>query len=185
MTRNDRFRAALDHIYKNGLATDQKEVAEKTGITETTLSRIVNDRVKKPSEETIRSLNEGFGFIFDPEYFRGGTPYLLMEDSIYYQQHPEENVFDARYIPYGQRQQLTPPTEKENAASLIDLAAKLIKEVEAIRLQLNQELAETRNLREQLSTMLTTISRHHGVEYSINHNYGYPAAVAEDSNNNQ
>ena len=64
MVRNERFRVALDYLYKNGLVADQRELSEKIGVSETSISQILNNRVKKPSESTIRKLNEAFGNIF-------------------------------------------------------------------------------------------------------------------------
>ena len=79
MVRNERFRVALDYLYKNGLVADQRELSEKIGISETSISQILNNRVQKPSESTIRKLNEAFGNIFNPEYFRCNSDQLLAE----------------------------------------------------------------------------------------------------------
>lgn len=64
---NELFAHAIHRLYKTGKAKDQKELASMTGITETTISRILNDRVKRPSEETIRKLTEVFPDAFDFE----------------------------------------------------------------------------------------------------------------------
>ena len=82
MIRNERFRVALDYLYKNGLVADQRELSEKIGVSETSISQILNNRVKKPSESTIRKLNEAFGNIFNPEYFRCNSENMLAEDTI-------------------------------------------------------------------------------------------------------
>ena len=34
MVRNERFRVALDYLYKNGLVADQRELSEKIGVSE-------------------------------------------------------------------------------------------------------------------------------------------------------
>lgn len=77
---NALFAAAVDYLYKYKGVADQKELAEKTGITETTISRILNDKVKRPSEDTLRKLNAAFGYIFNMAYFRGEDTYMLLED---------------------------------------------------------------------------------------------------------
>ena len=69
MIRNERFRVALDYLYKNGLVADQRELSVKTGLSQKSISHILNNRVQNPSEATIRKLNEAFGNIFNPEYF--------------------------------------------------------------------------------------------------------------------
>ena len=69
MVRNECFRVAIDYLYKNGLVVDQKELSEKTKLSQTAISRILNNRVKEPSEASIRKLNEAFGNLFGS----GGT----------------------------------------------------------------------------------------------------------------
>ena len=78
---NELFVKALDWLYANGKVKDQKELAAKTGITETTISRILNDKVKKPSEDTLRKLNNAFGGIFNMAYFRGENIYMIADDT--------------------------------------------------------------------------------------------------------
>ena len=82
MVRNERFRVALDYLYKNGLVADQRELSEKIGVSETSISQILNNRVKKPSESTIRKLNEAFGNIFNPEYFRCNSEHMLADEPV-------------------------------------------------------------------------------------------------------
>ena len=60
MIRNERFRVALDYLYKNGLVADQRELSVKTGLSQKSISHILNNRVQNPSEATIRKLNEAF-----------------------------------------------------------------------------------------------------------------------------
>ena len=79
MIRNERFRVALDYLYKNGLVADQRELSVKTGLSQKSISHILNNRVQNPSESTIRKLNEAFGNIFNPEYFRCNSDQLLSE----------------------------------------------------------------------------------------------------------
>lgn len=80
---NELFVKALDWLYANNKVKDQKELAAVTGITETTISRIVNDKVKKPSEDTLRKLNNAFGGIFNMEYFRGKNIHMIADDALH------------------------------------------------------------------------------------------------------
>ena len=68
---NRRFARALDHLYQHKLVKDQKELAAMTGITETTISRILNDKVRHPSDESVRKLSLCFPGVFNPEWLRG------------------------------------------------------------------------------------------------------------------
>lgn len=72
--KNELFMAAIDHLYKERLVSSQKELAEKIGISEPSLSRIKNNR-KFVGDETLRKMNDAFGGIFNMAYFRGdGVP---------------------------------------------------------------------------------------------------------------
>ena len=90
--KNQLFKVAVDYIYQEHLAGSQGELAKKIGISESSLSRIMNDR-KSVGDDTLRKMNEAFGGIFNMAYFRGEDPQcMLMEDLAYYKQHPEERL---------------------------------------------------------------------------------------------
>ena len=78
--KNECFMVAIDHIFKEGMVDSQKELAEKIGITESTLSRIKNNK-KFVGDETLRKMNEAFGGIFNMAFFRAKSVYLLKEDA--------------------------------------------------------------------------------------------------------
>ena len=89
--KNVIFANVYDWLRKENMIAGQKDLAKKTGITENTLTNILNGKTSV-SDKTIHKLNEGFGFIFNPQYFRGQSIHLLMEDVAYYEQHPEEDI---------------------------------------------------------------------------------------------
>lgn len=79
---NGLFAEAVNYLIDNGKVKDQQELSALTGITSTTISRILNDKVKQPSAETMQKLFDAFPGLFNPKYFRGESVYLLMEDYI-------------------------------------------------------------------------------------------------------
>jgi len=90
--KNELFRVAVDYLFREKKVGSQKELAEKIGITEPSLSRVMNGG-RTVSDKTIYKMNEAFGGIFNMAYFRGEDPIcMLMEDLIYYKQHPEERL---------------------------------------------------------------------------------------------
>ena len=154
MVRNECFRVALDYLYKNGLVADQKELSEKTKLSQTAISRILNHRVKEPSEATIRKLNEAFGNIFNPEYFRGHSIHLLMEDLEYAQKHPEEDISSPQYVPFDERQKQASEPEQTYQAipgwadSIIQLLSSQVKTIEDLRrevVSLRQEITKLKS----------------------------------------
>lgn len=80
MTKNERFKKALDWLYSEGLVGDQQELSSMTGINEATISRILNDKVRQPSPETIRKLVSKFRDI-DPAYLRGESESVTVQQS--------------------------------------------------------------------------------------------------------
>ena len=153
MVRNECFRVAMDYLFKNGMISDQSELSQLTGISETSISRILNNRVKEPSEATIRKLNEAFGNIFNPEYFRGHSIHLLMEDVAYYAQHPDKDPYSHRYAPIEERAETAEPEEYYSAIpkwadSIIQLVTDQVKTIEDLR-------REIYTLREELHAVLT------------------------------
>ena len=90
--KNELFRVAVDYLFREKKVGSQKELAEKIGITEPSLSRVMNGG-RTVSDKTIHKMNEAFGGIFNMAYFRGEDPHcMLLEDLIYYKQHPEERL---------------------------------------------------------------------------------------------
>lgn len=153
MVRNECFRVAMDYLFKNGLIADQAELSKLTGISETSISRILNNRVKEPSEATIRKLNDAFGNIFNPEYFRGKSVFMLVEDEMYYSMHPEENPFKQK------KAESTNEQSNQNdlpawADNLIGIMSEQVKQNEALNRELRQSIAEVHALRDELRSML-------------------------------
>jgi transcriptional regulator with XRE-family HTH domain len=93
---NDLFSIAVKWLCDNGKVKDQKELAERTGITETTISRILNDKVKRPSDATVRKLMKTFPGLFNPDYFEGKSIYMLMEDLLHARMQVEEKKQDSQ-----------------------------------------------------------------------------------------
>ena len=95
--------------------------------------------MKEPSEATIRKLNEAFGNIFNPEYFRGHSIHLLVEDLEYAQKHPEEDISSPQYVPFDERQKrASEPAQTYHAIpgwadSIIQLLSSQVKTIEDLR----------------------------------------------------
>lgn len=143
IARNIAFAVALDYLYEHGIVTDQQELSAKTGISESTISRILNDKVKKPSEDTIRKLNATFENMFNPQFFRCESEVLLLKDIV------------------GTKVKQKEETKQES--TIIELYAHLIQEVENLRRDLVAEIEEVHQLRTQLADEvehLRTTSEH-------------------------
>lgn len=128
MTKNERFKKALDWLYAEGLIDDQQELSSKTGINEATISRILNNKVRQPSTETIRKLTSRFRNI-DPAFLRGES------DSVTFQP------------PAATQQQSLPaidPSSELNAAlsAYVQLTNRLTDDLKRKEQELSDRLAE-------------------------------------------
>jgi transcriptional regulator with XRE-family HTH domain len=85
--KNKAFKKVFEWLYKEGKAIDQKDIAKKTGISATTISRIMNHGVGRPDEKTVRKLNAAFDNIFNPDFLMGNSDEMFL-DNDYKQEQP-------------------------------------------------------------------------------------------------
>ena len=121
MTKNERFKKALDWLYSEGLVGDQQELSSKTGINEATISRILNNKVRQPSPETIRKLVSKFRDI-DPAFLRGESESVTVQ----------------------QPQTYIDPASEHNAAisAYVQLANRLTDDLKKKEIEMEERLAE-------------------------------------------
>ena len=188
---NDLFVTAARWIFDNYPdVPDQKSLAIRTGITETTLSRIFNDKVKRPSALTIKRLTSAFEGVFNPDYFIARSTAMLMVDLIYYRQQAAQaraaasqstsmpgspSAIQPLYatVPEASASALPASSIPDWADSLIHLAsdnAAAIQDLKAenhhLRDLLNEVLTTNKKLREELTKVLHgVIPLHHEIKY--------------------
>lgn len=85
--RNVRFKKVLDHLYATGQVADQQELSKRTGINESTISRILNNKVRQPSPDTLKKLVDKF-----PEI---NASFIRCEDDDISNNHAEAQNVDA------------------------------------------------------------------------------------------
>lgn len=140
----------LNKIYiwlvKNRYVRKKSELAKRIGMTPSNLSRLLNDG-QRASEDTVVKFNEAFGNIFNIEYLLGISDDMFPPQT---QEKPESTV---------------PEAPSSDYTTIIDLYATLIKEVEGIRRDLKDELAQVRLLRQQLAEQTSHLSHLIGKNY--------------------
>lgn len=176
--KNELFKVAVDYIYKEHLVGSQGELAEKIGISASALSRIMSNK-KFVGDDTLRKMNEAFGNIFNMAYFRGEDPHcMLMEDLIYYKQHPEERlVFDK------QQETTSPAPQAIDYTFLIEKAVekatvyadKTIATLEKQVADKDKQIADLRSRVRELEMLINSQSFGKAIEKSP-----FPVGVAED-----
>ena len=182
--KNELFRVAVDYLFREKKVGSQKELAEKIGITEPSLSRVMNGG-RTVSDKTIHKMNEAFGGIFNMAYFRGEDPHcMLLEDLIYYKQHPEERlVFEkpkviSTQIPTTSDLSILIEKAVEKATAYADKTiATLEKQVARYEKELDAKSEEIKRLQARIQELetVTTIIRYDDPEKE----YPFPIGTAE------
>jgi transcriptional regulator with XRE-family HTH domain len=186
--KNELFKVAVDYIYKEHLVGSQGELAEKIGISASALSRIMGNK-KFVGDDTLRKMNEAFGNRFNMAYFRGEDPHcMLMEDLIYYKQHPEERlVFEksqAATTPAPQAIDYTFLIEKavEKATAYADKTiAMLEKQVSMLEKDVETKDAEIKRLKTllheyEIATTVITPGQTYPFEVGVSETKDQPSA---------
>ena len=176
--KNELFRVAVDYLFREKKVGSQKELAEKIGITEPSLSRVMNGG-RTVSDNTIHKMNEAFGGIFNMAYFRGEDPHcMLMEDLQYYKQHPEERlVFDK------QQETTSPPPPAIDYTFLIEKAVEKAtayadKTISVLEKQVADKDREIATLNARIRE-LETIIKIQATDNPLG-KYPFPVGVADD-----
>lgn len=155
--KNELFRVAVDYLFREKKVGSQKELAEKIGITEPSLSRVMNGG-RIVSDKTLHKMNEAFGGIFNMAYFRGEDPHcMLMEDLAYYKQHPEERlVFDKpkEVAPTPQQQEMPDYVQR-----LFEEAVRMSTRNELLERQCEQLIAELRDSKDKNESFLSELHK--------------------------
>ena len=182
--KNELFKVAVDYLFREKKVGSQKELAEKIGITEPSLSRVMNGG-RTVSDKTIHKMNEAFGGIFNMAYFRGEDPHcMLLEDLIYYKQHPEERlVFEkpkviSTQIPTTSDLSILIEKAVEKATAYADKTiATLENQVERYEKELDAKSEEIKRLQARIQELetVTTIIRYDDPEKE----YPFPIGTAE------
>ena len=154
--RTERLKIVYVWLRRNKGLRTQKELAERIGVDQNTISRAMTGKVVA-SDEVLEQINQSYGNPFNFAWMRG-------ED--------DEQFASKKH-------------NVEQQSNTIDLYAKLIQEVESIRRNLNEELDAVRELRAQLSEDVkhlhstSVLLSHMSVPYPEQPNEHLRAAVPE------
>ena len=127
--KSERFISAVDYLIESKRITGQKELAELTGINESTFSNIRNKK-KNVTDKTIYKLLDAFPGIFNSDYFRLKAYHLLTEE----QTQVAEPLPDYVALPRW-------------ADSIIQLVTEQVKTIEDLRREVAALHQEINNLK--------------------------------------
>jgi len=202
------FLAAFDFLVKKKKVKSQKQLAEKIGVSQNTITRIKKHEVDV-SDDTIRALVNSFDGIFNMEYFRGNSVFLTNEELGDYLLHPEKYTYvfpgDEELLEKfsGQNQHGENLDVDKHESTQIDFSKYVEKSVfdaalkaknETINVLKSQmadiriQLAERDKRIDEKDEMILLLRRHIALLESSNNpadNYPFPIGVAESGNNNK
>ena len=124
--KSERFISAVDYLIESKRITGQKELAELTGINESTFSNIRNKK-KNVTDKTIYKLLDAFPGIFNSDYFRLKAYHLLADEPVQASEPAPDYVALPRW-----------------ADSIIQLVTEQVKTIEDLRREvaaLHQEIS--------------------------------------------
>lgn len=144
--KNEIFATVLDWLISEHYVIDQRDLSHKTGITATTISRIMTGKVE-PKDETLRKLNAAFGNIFNMAYLRGQSHVMLIADL----EHENSKLSEDDSLPYS-------PIPRW-ADSLISILSEQIKKGEALNEELRHSISDVNALRTDLQKLIEKITQ--------------------------
>ena len=207
--KNDVFMVAFEYLVKEKKVRSQKQLAEKIGVSQNTITRIKKHEVEV-SDDTIRALVNSFEGLFNMEYFRGRSVFLTNKDLGDYLTHPDKYTYvfpgDKELLDkyLGKNQHDTQIDDKKYEYTQIDMSKYVEKSVFNAAIQAKNETidvlkSQIADLRIQLvekqkriedkeDTIALLRQRVAFLESSLDNpasNYPFPIGVAESINNNK
>lgn len=153
---NDIFARAIQWLYDQGRIRDQKDFASITGITETTLSRILNNKVRHPSPDTVRKVSSLFPGVFDAVL--SNRQYKITERANDIQMTVLGHLVKEPEVIEGMAADDDPrPHIPTWADTLIGILSKQIAENEVLHSELRQSINDVQEMKKQLSDLLGKI----------------------------
>ena len=153
---NEIFARALQWLYSHGRVKDQKDFAAVTGITETTISRILNDKVRHPSSDTIRKVSSLFPGVF--EAVSNNRQSKITERANDIQMAVLGHLVKQPEITDGIAAEDDPrPFLPSWADTLLGILSKQIAENEVLHSELKQSILEVRDMKQQLTKLLSNL----------------------------
>lgn len=153
--RNHIFAAAIDELRRReGKKLSQKEIAERMGVNENTVSRILNLH-NEVTEETITQLQTASGCIFNLQWLRGESDVMLAADVDNRPAPVADNLHESTLFPdYGSMTNAIIAAKDDAIASL---KRELAKTEESAKRELAAKEETISALRGQLATKDTLI----------------------------
>lgn len=151
---NTPFLTAFDFYARLNTGGNQGKMAKLIGVHSSHISAYRSGD-KRVSEDIMNSLIRASNGQINRYYLLGMSEYMLTENL------PNDELArlqDRMFNPdHDAKQKAASPSSDEPTANIIELCATLIKEVEGLRQQLNEEIAEFRSLNREYRQQLAAL----------------------------
>lgn len=145
----ERMKEAYKYLRDNFGVHTQDDVANRMNYSRSVVNQAFNGKPESLTEKFVESMNRAFDGVFNEKYLLTGEGTLLSDMEYAFQDSIQ--------------QQGRPPA----VGAIIELYAQLIKEVEAYRAELKEEIATTRQLNQELRTTLRELRDDSDRHYSM------------------
>lgn len=144
----ERMKEAYKYLRDNFGVHTQDDVANRMNYSRSVVNQAFNGKPESLTEKFVESMNRAFNGVFNEKYLLTGEGTLLAPE--------EEDII--RNVRRG---------AEPAVGAIIELYAQLIKEVEAYRAELKEEIATTRQLNQELRTTLRELRDDSDRHYSM------------------
>jgi len=132
--RNDNFAAALAYLKEHGDIKSQKELAQRMGVSEDTISRILQGA--RVSESSITKLHAATNGLFNLRWLRGQSDVMLSAEAIA-AQHASPTPTDVMIAAIVSAKDETIASLKRELAAKDETIAAKDKLIDTLQLQIN------------------------------------------------
>lgn len=144
----ERMKEAYKYLRDNFGVHTQDDVANRMNYSRSVVNQAFNGKPESLTEKFVESMNRAFNGVFNEKYLLTGEGTLLAPE--------EEDII--RNVRRG---------AEPAVGAIIELYAQLIKEVEAYRAELKEDIATTRQLNQELRTTLRELRDDSDRHYSM------------------
>ena len=168
--RNHIFAAAIDELRRReGKKLSQKEIADRMGVTEDTVSRIMRLH-NQVTEDIITRLQTASGCIFNLQWLRGESDVMLAADADNKPTPVAENLHESTHIDQGSLMNATIAAQQTSIESLKREVAAKDETIGSLKREAATKDALIESLQQQVADLRATLA-----EQQKKGNYGkYP-----------
>lgn len=171
MNRQERMRSVYEYLRHNGLIRTQKELAEKVGAAQPTISGAMRGSEMCLTDNLFRRINAAFGYIFNEKWLIAGQGEMMTDGHTTIGSQTQLGIVNnitnghagaasSPTLPQAGANTEMPMPNQTNDAVLLDVISRqtdvissLTRELANVRMQLEQQSAKMREMESALECL--------------------------------